>query len=526
MMMPYPPDRTAFRTASQRRILISGAGTLLGQRLIQALPATHQVTPLPDIDLGDRERIARVIDRADTIIHLVHERPGGRGDLDTAALDRATRGTYDLLTSWGGGTFILVSSLRHMHAYPASVAVTERFRSLPGASIEDLVPHLAELTLREVSRVRTVDGIVLRVGTVTNPDIRDPILPDTAAIHIDDAVQGVMRALALAGRGEDRTPRFRTFHIVDGGSGSRFPIAAAGDPAFGYAPRFQLTDGLERVGRSSEPGPAVPSRPAIHRVTMYGAGGPLGAISASVLAPVHTLRFTDVRPIADLLALPPQSPGAPVPSELPAPHEHQVIDVVDPGAVSAAADGADALVNCTVVRRDPVGAFQVNVTGALNVMRAAVTHGIRRVVHTGPVLTLLGHPAGYGAEFMLHDDLPPRPGDDLYFVTKFLGQEICRIYAEAHGLEVPSLLFCSFVEPSLEPRKRREHFLPFAVSWADSARAVASALAVRSLPRPFEPFHILTDLPHGQYTNAKARTLLAWTPEDDLAEQWRMREHA
>lgn len=512
-------------TACRRRIVISGPDTPLGQRLIQTLSTTHQVTPLPDSDLGDRERIARSIAGTDTIIHLVHERPRGEVDVDTAALDRATRGTYGLLTGWGGGTFILVSSLRHLRAYPASVAVTERFRPLPGASVEDLIPHLAELTLREVSRVRPVDAIVLRVGTVTNPDVHEPVPSNTAAIHIDDAVQGVMRAVAYAGRGEDQSRGFRTFHIVDGGSGSRFPLAAAGDPAFGYAPRFRLTDGLERVGSSPEPEPTVSSHPAIRRVTMYGAGGPLGAISATVLAPVHTLRLTDVRPIAELIGLPAQSPGAPIPSELPPPHEHQVVDVVDPEAVTTAAEGADALVNCTVVRRDPVGAFQVNVIGALNVMRAAVTHGIRRVVHTGPVLTLLAHPAGYGAEFMLHDDLPPRPGDDLYFVSKFLGQEICRVYAEAHTLEVAALLFCSFVEPSQEPRKRREHYLPFAVSWADSARAVACALEVPSLPRPFEPFHILTDLPHGQYTNAKARTLLAWRPEDDLERQWRGREH-
>lgn len=44
--------------------------------------------------------------------------------------------------------------------------------------------------------------------------------------------------------------------------------------------------------------------------------------------------------------------------------------------------------------------------------------------------------------------------------------------AIAHAAGVPALRFCSFVEPSRKPRERRKHVLPFAVSWADLARAV------------------------------------------------------
>lgn len=506
-----------------RRILVSGPHTALGRKLIEALSSTHRMAPLPDTDLSDRERLARVTESAGTVIHLVHETPGGRDASGHTALDRATRGTYDLLTTGKMERFILVSSLRHLRHYPATIAVNERFRPNPAPTAEDLIPHLAELTLREVSRVRPVEGIVLRVGQVTDPETQRKERLTSLALHIDDAVRGVVQALSYFGKADERPTRFRTFHIVDGGSGSRFPLAAAGDPAFGYVPRFRLTDAVRDDESSLKPGRPVPSRPAIRRVTMYGAGGPLGAIAAIVLAPRYTLRLTDVHAVADLVGAPPQSPGAPVLTELPPPHEHQVVDVVDTDAVMAAAEGADALINCTVLRRDPVGAFHVNVIGALNVMRAAVTHRIRRVVHTGPLLTLLQHPAGYDAEFALPDDLPPRPGDDRYFVSKFLGQEICRIFAEAHDLEVPALLFCSFVEPSLPPRNR-ERFVPFAVSWADSATAMACALEVRSLPRPFEPFHILADLPHGMYTNAKVKSLLGWQPKDDLADHWRSEE--
>lgn len=511
--------------SNARRIIITGSDTAFGRKLMEVLSPAHQVTPLPDFDLSDRERVTRVTESAGTVIHLVHEEPDGKDELGHAALDRATRGTYDLLTTGKVERFILVSSLRQLRPYPSGIAVTERFAPKPTTTLDDLIPHLAELTLREVSRVRPVDAIVLRVGQVVDPETQPEERLTSLALHIDDAVRGVVQALSYSGKDDERPTRFRTFHIVDGGAGSRFPLAAASDPAFGYAPRFRLTDSVQGNGRAPVPGPSVQPRPAIQRVTMYGAGGPLGAIGASVLASRYTLRVTDVRPITELAIAPPQSPGAPVLTELTSPHQHRVVDVVDADAVLAVAEGADALINCTVLRRDRVGAFHVNVIGALNVMRAAVAHGIRRIVHTGPLLTLLRHPAGYDAEFALHDDLPPRPGDDLYFVSKFLGQEICRIFAEVHNLEVPALLFCNFVDPAQPPRNR-ERFYPFAVSWADSASAVACALEVRSLPRAFEPFHILADLPHGMYTNAKARSLLGWQPGDDLAERWRTKEHA
>jgi nucleoside-diphosphate-sugar epimerase len=58
------------------------------------------------------------------------------------------------------------------------------------------------------------------------------------------------------------------------------------------------------------------------------------------------------------------------------------------------------------------------------------------------------------------------------------------------------------------------------VSWADAARALRRALEVPSLPAPFEIIHILADLPHGKYANAKAKRLLGWQPRDSLASLW------
>ena len=55
------------------------------------------------------------------------------------------------------------------------------------------------------------------------------------------------------------------------------------------------------------------------------------------------------------------------------------------------------------------------------------------------------------------------------------------------------------------------------VSWEDAVLAVRRAVEAPALPRRLEVLHILADLPHGKYANAKARRLLGWQPRDTLA---------
>src|ERR1700694_2414418 len=87
------------------------------------------------------------------------------------------------------------------------------------------------------------------------------------------------------------------------------------------------------------------------KVAIFGAGGPVGAAAARALKEQYTLRLTDVQPIAEIAAEgKPQSPGAPLPEVLPAPHECRVVDVTDYQQVLEAARGMDALINTTVLR--------------------------------------------------------------------------------------------------------------------------------------------------------------------------------
>ena len=173
------------------------------------------------------------------------------------------------------------------------------------------------------------------------------------------------------------------------------------------------------------------------KVCVFGAGGPVGAMVAHALKDTYTLRLTDLRDVGEIVAEnKPQSPFAPLPQVPEAPHEWQCVDVGNYDQVRAAAEGMDALINVSVLRHQLVPAFEVNTIGAYNVMKAAVDCGIKRIIHTGPRHTRLGFEGDYWPDFDIPDEAPLHPGSELYAVTKVLGGEIVRVFAEAYQLEV------------------------------------------------------------------------------------------
>jgi len=416
------------------------------------------------------------------------------------------------------------------------------------ANVRELAAFLAEESAEQFARVLPFLGFCLRFGeVVAGPEgsggAEDPAAtPERRArqVHVEDAVAAVRAALAVTptqrapwpdAYGELRQGWW-VFHIVGAGPHTRFPLGVAASApersGLGYAPRrtlapapvFPPPTGAEAAGDLSllAPRRRVASRP-VRKVVVFGAGGPLAAAAGRELAGSYRLRLTDLRPLARIAAGDPQSPGAPLPDVFGPPHESLEVDVTDLDQVRRACEGMDAVINCTVVRPHPVQAFRVNTLGAYNVMRAAVEHGIRRIVHTGPFQIGSDRPAGYWADFDVPDDAPGRPGAALYLHSKYLGQEIVRLFAEQHDLEVPALFFCIFTNPEA-PHEGQRPLHPMTVSWADAARALRRALEVPALPTPFEIIHILADLPHGKYSNAKAKRLLGWQPRDSLASLW------
>lgn len=247
------------------------------------------------------------------------------------------------------------------------------------------------------------------------------------------------------------------------------------------------------------------------KVLITGANGYLGPHVAKALAPFHQLRLSDITaPEKDL--------G----------HEFITLDVASQDQVLRGSEGMDAIVNCSVVRQGDRLPFDVNAGGCWNIMTAAVRHGIRRIINTGPHFTVAG-PSYEGFDFALSDDAPPQPGTNIYALTKSLGHEICRIFTEHHDIYVLNYLFYNFRDLSGVPENHYSYLrpgsdpVPFVVSGSDAGEAfrLGLALDVAKLPSRCEIFFILTDMPHGKFRNDKARRLLGFSPKDDISALWR-----
>lgn len=380
-------------------------------------------------------------------------------------LQAAAQVTYSLgvaAADIGIQRIVLISSNALLASYPEDWRIDARWKPQASPYQNQTLPlWLAELSLREIARATG-----LRVSVVRVPD---PLTPEADAT--------VLTALK-------DTERWK-IHLVSGAYASEHPFAVA---------------------------PQMAKKP-FQKVAVLGAGGPLGAVLIDELKTDFTLRLADIQPLADGK---PQSPTAPVPKFPGAPHEEVYCDVRDVRSVQQACEGCDVIVNLTVVRDRFADAFAVNTLGAWNVGRAASLLGIRRIVQTGPQLITLHGENDYLWDWDISADPPPRPGRHLYGHSKFLGQEILRVFAERCGIEVPVLLFNSFAQPE----EAIPHGHPMMLSWQDSARAIRAALEVESLPSPYEVFHCCVNFPHGQMNAHKAKWLLHWEAKDRLEQAY------
>jgi UDP-glucose 4-epimerase len=240
-------------------------------------------------------------------------------------------------------------------------------------------------------------------------------------------------------------------------------------------------------------------------ILILGGSGMLGPHVVPALEQKYNLRVTDINP-------PPFAFRG----------EFRQVDVANAAQVMQAAEGMDAIINLSVLRQDRQLAFDVNTLGCWNMMQAAVAHGIQRVINTGPHFTIAG--ATYEEyDFDLSGDIPPQPGTNLYALSKSLGQEICRVFAENHDLYVQTYLFYIFRDPanaeSMQPWPDERAWV---LSWKNSAQVfdLGLQLPLDQLPSRCEIFNILGDLPHGQFNNNKAKRILGFTPWNDLSALW------
>ena len=525
------------------QLLITGGDSAFARAVAVALAPHHVVRlfddhfttpPPPGVaqltgDLREPDAVTPAVAGVDAILHLATlGQVQGTGVDAVRVLDYASRGAFVLMNAAreaGVGRVIVGSTLAFFDRLPNHWQVNEEWRPRPEPTLAQLAPWVTELSCRESARVGTMLVLCLRFGQIVDDQQVATQPYDRRWLHLHDAIHGIECALAYD---EGRRPDWAIFHLTAPGPHAKLRLthAASAKPAFGYQPTHDFASQAataplpprdERPWRMIlAPVAPVASQPIRH-VVILGAGGPMGAVTTQELLSSYTLRVTDVRPLATIAAeANPQAPGAPLPIPVSAPHAEVQVDVRDGAQVLQACAGMDAIINCTVVRPHPVDAFLVNTIGAYNVMTAAVAHGIRRVVHTGPLVQHLRGFGDYSWDYDLPVDAPGRGFDHLYIHSKFLGQEICRVFAEYYDLEVPVLLFCALYNPAVI----KEGYNLFTISWADTGWALRRALEVTSLPSPYEMVNISADLPHARFDHRKAHWLLDWQPRDELPALW------
>ena len=214
--------------------------------------------------------------------------------------------------------------------------------------------------------------------------------------------------------------------------------------------------------------------------------------------------------------------------KIPSNVNYHKIDISNTKDVLKVSEGVDAIINLSVLRADRKLAFDVNTLGNYNMMLAAETHKISRIINTGPHFQIAG-PTYEDFDFELNPDMPPQPGVNLYALSKSLGQEICNQFSRKNDfIFLQTLLFCIFYDENyirtagITPQPLGSDPAPFSVTWTDAAEAIKLALEVdlKKIPSRSESYFINSNLPHNKFSNKKAKSILGWNPTTDFEELW------
>ena len=121
--------------------------------------------------------------------------------------------------------------------------------------------------------------------------------------------------------------------------------------------------------------------------------------------------------------------------------------VTDADALVAASEGADVMFHTAAWARversvaDPVGTHAVNVTGTLNVLRAAQINGVRRIVNSSSSSVYGDQPT-----HLMREDMTPNPKSP-YALQKLMGEQYAGLFTGLFGMSIVSLRYFNVYGP-------------------------------------------------------------------------------
>ena len=121
--------------------------------------------------------------------------------------------------------------------------------------------------------------------------------------------------------------------------------------------------------------------------------------------------------------------------------------VTDADALVAATEGVDVVFHTAAWARiersvaDPIGTHAVNVTGTLNVLRAAQINGVNRVINSSSSSVYGDQPT-----HLMREDMTPNPKSP-YALQKLMGEQYAGLFANLFGMRVVSLRYFNVYGP-------------------------------------------------------------------------------
>lgn len=244
------------------------------------------------------------------------------------------------------------------------------------------------------------------------------------------------------------------------------------------------------------------------KVLVIGAAGKVGRAVCRELAGAHELRLFDLMPVRE-------------------PEGEMIVGSITDGATLwRATVGMEAVIHLAYGRPgapmpgDPDElSYDVNVKGTHNVLRAAHAAGVRRVVYASSLSVY----DGLWIEWRrIKPDLPLPLAEDypvccrsVYGLTKYLGEEVCRYFAQQHHLSVIILRLSGVTTPEDWERARQHRHWRWEegrTSTADVGRAFRLALEKEGLD--YDLFHIASAHPQCPWDISHARAVLGYDPQD------------
>lgn len=104
--------------------------------------------------------------------------------------------------------------------------------------------------------------------------------------------------------------------------------------------------------------------------------------------------------------------------------------------------------------KDPITSNEVNVNGTLNVLDAAVSASVKRVVYASSSSVYGDNP-----ELPKHEGMLPNPLSP-YAVSKLAGEKYCAVFSRIYGLETIALRYFNVFGPNQDPASQYSAVIP------------------------------------------------------------------